>query len=290
MFLKYAFILFPYVALLLSMIIWGGVPTMIKLALTQIDVSSFIVLRFMISSILLLPVLGSITRKIKLISLPTWLAFAVTVAVMFYSQTWAIGAVSVSWYVVLFSITPALIAVFLRYKMSWKTILCVGLLGVSLFLFISTDRSDAQWSWLGLGAVFIGILSWVIYSVLIKKLHVAFNDVQITALTCYIAAIVNIGIWVMQGAHSLLNLSFNAYKLSALTGILLPLAFFCYSFAMRRVPRFAIFGQYFEPVFGLVIAVIVLGRSLSILQYGLSGLILLEVALVTKTISNSPHE
>lgn len=271
---------FPYAALLLSVAIWGGLPTITRIALTKMSVLAFITMRFLFSSILLSPYFLDVIKKYKKVSFGYWLAFVVTITLMFYSQTWSVAHIPVSWYVVIFSITPVVMALCLRYQMKWQAVFGVFLVLVNLFLFLSSGHGVFQWSVFGLVAVLIGMLCWVAYTVLLHQFHSIYNDIQITALTCYIAAAVNFCIWMFQGSYSGFHLSVYSCVISASLGIILPLAFFSYSYAMRHQPKFSIFGQYLEPVFGLIIALMILGGALSIKQYIAFAFVLIGVFFV----------
>lgn len=282
MLLNYMRFLIPYGSLIIAITIWGGLPTLTKLALSNMTVLGFIAVRFVFSSLLLSPYLISVAKKCRQVSLRYWLAFTVTISLMFYSQTWAIEQVAVSWYVVVFSVTPVVMALCLRYKMHWQATLGVIVVGFSLSVFLSNGHDSGQWHILGLLAVLVGMLCWVGYSILITQFHHAYSDIQITALTSFIAAIVNLIIWLAKTQSTVLYFNSYAYLFSAIAGIVLPVAFFSYSYALRHCPKFSIFGQYLEPVLGLIIANLILGGSLSLKQYIAFVFILTGVVFVTR--------
>lgn len=282
MLLKYVRALIPYGALIIAITIWGGLPTLTKLALDNMTVLGFIAIRFIFSSLLLSPYLLTVIKKSPDVPLKYWLILTVIITLMFYSQTWAIQQVAVSWYVVIFSITPVIMALCLRYRMHWQAIVGVILVGFSLLVFLSKGRDSGQWHLLGLTAVIVGMLCWVGYSLLVTRFHHAYSDIQITAITAYIAALVNVIIWLINVEHVSLAFDGQAYFLSAIAGVVLPIAFWSYSYALRRCPKFSVFGQYLEPALGLIIANFILGGTLMIKQYIAFVFILIGVIGVTR--------
>ena len=127
--------------------------------------------------------------------------------------------------------------------------------------------------------VVVGMFSWVLYSVLIKKFHAVYNDVQITALTCYLGAMINIVILFFH-SNDLSQWTLHTISLAGITGIILVFAFFCYSYGLRHQPKFSIFGQYLEPVFGLITAAFLFGNTLTPRQF-IAAFFILAGTLIT---------
>ncbi len=274
------------IATLLAIFIWGGLPSIVKIALSDLSISSFMVIRFFFASLFLLPFLNSIIRNCRKVSLPLWGASFLIIGTMFSSQTLAISLLPVSYYIIIFSINPVIIALFFRYRFQWQSIIGIGVVTISLFLFLTSSSHETQsLNILSFLIVSIGMISWVFYSVLIKKLQSTYNDMQITALTCYIGAIIN-GIFLFFHSNRVMEWQPHAIFLSGTAGIVSVFAFFCYSYGMRYQPKFCIFGQYLEPVLGLVIAAVLVGDHLSLLQL-ISGLLVLTGILVTTRYSKS---
>jgi drug/metabolite transporter (DMT)-like permease len=111
----------------------------------------------------------------------------------------------------------------------------------------------------------VGMISWVLYSVVINQLHKIYNDIEITALTCYAGAIVNIPFFVLKLGGALDN-KLHAILITCIMGALLLMAFYCYSYGMRKEPRFCIFSQYLEPIFGLIAASFFIRSAVTIPQ------------------------
>ncbi|MCW5590142.1 MAG: DMT family transporter [Legionellales bacterium] len=274
--------LIPYLAALFAVSVWGGMPVLVKMALKGISVPGFIALRFGFSSLLLLPCLKSVIKKLGDLNSRDLILFILVISVMFFSQTWAMDEIPVSWYVVIFSLTPVLMAVCLRYKMQWPAIVALLVIMISLYLFMSFKEQYDVLTIPAIIALVLGMLSWVFYSVLINKLHTVYNDLQVTTLTCYIAAIVNGLIWILFFRSHLSEINLSACLIAACVGAIVPCAFFCYSFAMRHQKLFAIYSQYLEPVLGLLLAALVFKDALSLLQYCCVVFILSGVIVVTR--------
>ncbi len=282
MLLTYRRELLAYSSLIIAISIWGGLPTITKLALSNIDIHGFILIRFLVSSILLSPYLKNILKQCRLISLKHWVFFTITVSMMFYSQTWAIEQIDVSFYIIIFSITPVIMALCLQYKIYWQAMLGIIIVSVTLIVVFSQNSSTRVLNISGVIATFIGIFCWVIYSIFVTKFHHIYNDIQITALTSYIAFLISCILWFSHINHFFPHIDKIAGMMSACTGIILLVAFFCYSYALRYRPKFAIFGQYLEPIVGLIISAFVLGNILTMEQYVYFFFILAGVVMVTR--------
>ncbi len=173
----------------------------------------------------------------------------------------------VSWYVVIFSICPVVLAICLRYKFKPIAIFSLVLVFVSLYYFLAQDKQQKQYFHIfSFLMLFVGMISWVGYSVIINKLHKAYNDIEITALTCYVGALVNTPFFLLTEFGPSLYNKLPAILIACIMGALLLIAFFCYSYGMRKAPEFCIFSQYLEPVFGLIAAFIFIGSVVTITQ------------------------
>jgi drug/metabolite transporter (DMT)-like permease len=68
-------------------------------------------------------------------------------------------------------------------------------------------------------------------------------------------------------------------------GVLLPIAFFCYAYGLRRARVFAVVGQYLEPVFGVAMAVVLFQERWT--GWQAVGLVIVVVAMMR--VSAIPH-
>jgi drug/metabolite transporter (DMT)-like permease len=272
----------PYIILLVALVVWAALPSFTKIALSGMSVISFIAIRFIFSSILMAPFLKQVAVNLLKISARFWLVFILTISIMFGSQTFAVSALPVSWYIVIFSATPILIALCLRYRFNYKSILGLALVFLGLiFFFLNTYKDNGSFSWIAIFCTIIGMFSWVFYSVLIKHLHKTYNDVQITALTTYLGAIASL-IAAFFLRVNLASIHWHSFLITAVLGLILPLAFFCYSYSIRYCQGFAIFGQYLEPIFGVIIAIMIFGNSLNFYAYVAAAIVLAGVAITTR--------
>jgi drug/metabolite transporter (DMT)-like permease len=273
----------PYFALLIAITIWGGLPAVTKLTLTGISVSLFITIRFLFSSLFLSPLIFRVLKKSRQLSLIHWCIFVLIISVMFYSQTWAIHQVPAPLYIVLFSATPVLMALCLRYTMRWPAILGLIVVLIALMFFLYEDKTSGIWSYWAIFAVCISMCSWIAYTVVIKQFQLIYDDLEITAITCFLAAIISVSISLIQADFQFLSqVSYKSIINAAAVGMVLPLAFLGYSFALRKKPIISIFGQYLEPVIGIIIAALLIGGTISSKQSIAVACLLIGVSLMSK--------
>ncbi len=267
--------LIPLMAFSIAIIIWSGLPAMTKLALSGMSISLFISIRFLCSSLFLFPFALPIIKKVKQLSINKWLCFISTITIMFYSQTWAIQQIPAIVYIVVFSATPVLMALCLRYQMQWQAFLGLIVVILALSLFVYDGKAMSIWSVPAILSMVISMGSWIAYTILIKQLHDVFNDLEITIITCFSAAFVSLMISFFSADFTMLSeLPLTTIIFAGLIGLILPMAFLGYSYALRKIPIVSIFGQYLEPVVGIVLTSVLLGGTVSLKQ-GLSIICLL---------------
>lgn len=270
-----------YVIVMMAITLWAALPTLTKMTLHDMSLPTFLMLRFCASSILLLYFFKSILRKILKISWINWFLFSAVITVMFISQTYAIQEIPVSEYVIIFTLAPIIMILCLRYYLAWPAIVGILISIVCLFWFLTSSSKNNVFQLLPCIAVITGMLSWVFYSLLIRRFQNVYNDGEITALTSYIGAIIYINIFMVEN-HSIIYPDAKSISLAVLTGIFSAVAFFCYSYGMRYLPKFSVFGQYIEPIISVVIASFFLGNMLSGEQYVAGVCVLFGTVLATR--------
>ena len=132
-------------------------------------------------------------------------------------------------------------------------------------LFVNPSEVRASYGWLPILYVFIGMMTWVAYTLLIKKFQVVYSNVEVTALTQFCALIACSTIWAASGFQTFQLGSENLASVLAL-GALTPLAYFGFASCLRALPKFGVVSQYLEPVFGIAIGYFFFRESLSTAQ------------------------
>lgn len=279
----------PYIAALGAISIWGLAPVFAKLVLLNSSIPTFLVLRFFSASIILLWLFPSIIKNIYKIRLSEWFKFIIVIFLLFYSQTYAIDNLPVAYYIILFSFSPIITYTLLRFSYTWSIVngIIISIIGIITFLY--HDSGQYHLNFISLFSLLVGILSWTYYSILIKRFHIIYSDLQITAITSYIALVSSLIFYAFH--HPLLLLIKTEYIVyGLLIGAILTLAFFLYSFSMRHQPIFSTFIQYLEPIIGLFGCALIFGQHLSFLQYFSSLLVIIGVIIIEKNTAGVKNE
>lgn len=268
-----------YLAALFAVFVWGAFPTVIKGALEFTSVEQLLTLRFAISTLLFIWVMPRAVSKVPKIPIASLLGFVLVGVVVFYSQTYALQEVPASWYVAAFTFVPIIFLAVYREPLNviGKLGSALAVLGMAVF-FISLGHSAAMSVW-NVTLVIISMLAWVAYSVFAKNLHPYLKDLELVAFTNLIGFLSSMAIWAMHSFQAQ-AWSFAGVSLSLLAGILLPAALVAYSFSLRENPVFAMFSQYLEPILGLVVAALLLGERMHLLQYMASLIVIVGTLLV----------
>ncbi|MGZ3772560.1 MAG: DMT family transporter [Pseudobdellovibrionaceae bacterium] len=256
---------FIYLAAISSVLIWSIAPVIMKFGLSSMELPFLLIIRFTVSSLVFLPLIGNVFRKAHRLSLWKWAIFFGIISVIYYLQMAALKSFPVSWYLIVFALNPLLTLVFNKTKFSKRLFISLGfaIFGSTLFLKVSELKVSIPLE----GWIYMigGMFAWVAYTVLLPKLQQVYDDVEITALTSFVGFIAAIFIFAASGKNHF-NFNMPGTVSSISLGILFPLAYYLFSVAIRHKPTFGIVCQYLEPVFGIAIAVIVLGENLQWIQ------------------------
>ena len=125
--------------------------------------------------------------------------------------------------------------------------------------------------------VTIGMLTWVVYTLLARKFHTIYSNSEVTALTQFAALAACVVIWIFHGLPNTELSTTHKMAVFAL-GALTPLAYFGFNSCLRTLPRFGVVSQYLEPVFGIAIGIAFFNESLTLSQALGSFLIVLGSA------------
>ncbi|MGW8392594.1 DMT family transporter [Pseudoduganella sp. HUAS MS19] len=273
----------PLVSLLLTLVIWASVPTVAKAALAHVSLVTYLMLRYTLAGLFMLPYLKQTMHGASRLSWGSWAVLVVSSCMIIYVQTWAIQQVTASWYIIVFSSCPVLIALLLRYRFTMRAV--AGLLATvgGLVLYLQDSHSSGTpFQFSALIGVLTGMLAWVAYSVIITRFHAVYNDTQITAICSYIGAVFSLALFLAAGDYSVQQANWQVAAAIVVSGALMPLSLWCYSYSMRKAEALTIFGQYLEPLIGLFIAFLVFGAELTAVACGAVALILGGTIAVTR--------
>lgn len=251
------------IAGILAVFLWAAIPAFVKVGTTEQNLSYLLVLRFMLASLLFLPVVGRILKKATKIPARQWGLLTIVLGMNYYFQGLAMHGVPASWYVVIFSLNPIIALALLKIPISKKKLLGLLLAFSGTLLFVSSEFGHAPI--LAIFYIFIGMLTWVVYTKFIQNFQKVYTDIESSALTQFVSLFASLLIWAWQSCPTQ---SLNSLEMSSMLalGTTTPVAYFCFSYCMRRTPSFGIVSQYLEPVFGVVIGVTLFHETLTTAQ------------------------
>ncbi|MBC7370631.1 MAG: DMT family transporter [Bdellovibrionaceae bacterium] len=275
-------------AVLFANLIWGLAPVLAKVGLEGVDEVSFLLLRFGLSSLLLAPFVIRALRKIRFLSIQEILIGVVAVSFHYYLQIYALKHVPVTWYVFFYSLCPIISLFALRVRLSLRLMAVCALAIVGTFVFVDLG-SGANISATALLALLASVGTWVLFTVGIRSWQKKMSDIEISGMTSFLSFVVFLIVGVFYGSGSgasALIAGWNQQALisTAALAVLMPIAFFAYSFSLRKAPALAVLGQYFEPLFGTIAAVLFLGEHVG--QHQAWGLGVVAVALTITMLPN----
>lgn len=263
-----------------AIVIWGAIPVLVKVTLNTIPVSEYLFFRFLIGSLIILPWLSGIIKKRRAMSTLLWAVLALDLFGNYFFQTLAMQGLPASWYIVIFALNPVLALVLLRTKLDRALRIALGAAFGGTILFVNTsDAGPSPWM---LFCIVVGMLTWVIYTLVIRKFQRVFSDPEITAVTQALSLVSMSVLWAVKGfPHQPVDTA-GLVGITVL-GAFTPLAYFMFSYALRRMPIFGVSSQYLEPVVGLWLAHIVFGESLNLRQWlGVIVIVISTVALAKR--------
>lgn len=241
-------------AALLAILIWSLAPALMKAQDASIPILYFLFLRYLLGSFIFIPGLKSLVKKLRHLPLPTLIGFTVFLIANHTLQFVAIRNLSVSWYVVLFALSPVLSLIFLRIPIDAKKIFWIGLAILGTLVFVLSNTLT-QLPLLGLASLFASTLCWALITVFTKKIQAQLLDSEVAGLGHFLSLGVFFLLWALQGAPTI-DLSLTSYFSIFLLGTGLSAAFILFSYALRHRPELAVISQYLEPVFGVIAGVI----------------------------------
>ena len=250
---------------LLAVVLWAAIPALVKTGIQSIDISLLLLLRFLISSAVMIPLLPRVLKNSKNIRIHLWAALLVVLGANYYFQALAMAAVPVSWYTVIFSLNPILALLIIRVPFQRKMIIPLFIAIVGTFLFVNEPSPKGKIDFLSILFLVIGMLTWVFYTRLVTEFHKIYSDAETTALTQFVSLVAILPIAIWKGVH-IQSLSSGALFSVLTLGATTPFAYFGFSYCLRKLPVFGVVSQYLEPVVGIIIGVCFFSESLSSLQ------------------------
>lgn len=260
---------------LFAILIWSAIPAFVKVSSTVESLPFLLVCRFLLASLLFLHIIKRISIQFNKVPKRLWILLTIVLAANYYFQGLAMIHLPVSWYLIIFCLNPILALLALQVRMTRKTWLGITFSIIGTLAFVRLDEVMKMQSLLPFLFLFIGMITWVGYTFIIKKFQSTYSNVETTAITQFSSLIGCLCIWVLFGTKiNSLNLPEAASVLAL--GLFTPLAYYGFNVCLRKLPKFGILSQYLEPVFGLAIGFIFFKEVLSLQQLFGAGLIIVS--------------
>jgi len=260
-----------------SVLIWSLAPLVIKRGVEGLPILFYLFFRFLLSTTLLLPWARSVFARRRSLPARDWLLLTLILGANYSLQTWALEGLPASWYIAVFSLHPllALAGLRVRFSAALGAAIALSIAGAGLFVGMANVADPPSLgAWL---ALFGGMLTWVLYTLVIRRFQRVYSDVEVTALTTFLSFVFFAAAWAATG-FAFVGLTEAHFAAIGGAGLLLPVAFFLFSVSLRETPVFCVMSQYLEPVIGLLGAVIFLGEGMTPAQVG-GGLLILAGTL-----------
>ncbi|WP_375765109.1 DMT family transporter [Archangium gephyra] len=272
-----------------SIAIWSVAPVLVKWGVSGANIALFLVLRFTISALGFVGMVPTLWARRRSLPGRIWGLLFLCLGANFYLQTLALETLPAAAYIVLFALNPLLSFLVLRLPLTRRTVAAAAgaILGAAVFM----AAGDGSWALprpAGLLAMAGGMLTWVMYTALLPPLQRVYTDAEVSGVTNLVAlaAVAPVCLAHLVSGTGL-ELPGRALIAAIALGVLLPLAYWMFSYSVRRAPVFGILCQYLEPVLGVLLAVLLLGERLLLHQFVGGAIVITAMGLVPLSPSNT---
>jgi drug/metabolite transporter (DMT)-like permease len=283
-------------SMVVACVIWGTSFAFGKIALGQLSVSQVILLRFLMASVVLTPVLIRRRARLPLSDLPLLvLTGFLAVPVSFLLQFQGLAMTTVSRASLIVGAAPPLMALagmgFFRERPGprvWAAV-ALSVLGIAVI----SGSPGAGGSWIGDGLVFLSIVTSVAWVMIIKRVSRRLTSFVATAYLIVFGTLTLVPIALLQGGFPRLDLPLDVWlSVLALGALCTALAFVLWNWGLERTSasRAGVFLN-IEPVVGALLGVTLWGDTLGA-GVAIGGALIIGAALLVsndgRTASASP--
>jgi len=261
--------------------LWSAIPAFVKTGSDAESLPFLLTLRFLLASVFFITLVPKLIRLVPRVQTKYWIILLVSLGANFYFQGLAMIHLPVSWYLVIFCLNPALALFFIGVKFNRKLVIGLLMSMIGTFLFLDWKEVTGSYGPLPFLFLTIGMLTWVAYTVLVKKFQTVYSSLEVTGITQILSLMACTFIWLADGAFFKIPTQAEGVSILAL-GILTPLAYFGFTACLRTLPRFSIVAQYLEPIFGFAIGVMFFNESLTVAQIAGSMMIVFGSVAIEK--------
>lgn len=275
----------PVCSGIFATLLWALFPAFCKIALKDMSVYEFLLLRYVIAFSVVGFLLPRIYKKRLQMPLKSWVLIASLVSVHNTTQGLCLLEVPVSWYILFFSCAPAITYMMMPFRKKPVVYGFFGLAVVGTVIFITPSTVGVTPSPLSLFYLMVSTVSWAALTRVMADFHKIYNDMEISCILNGSNLVTAIGLFLLFSSHGLTEVSVQIQGLLPLflIGVTSPLAVVLFSKSIRLFPSFGIASQYLELVFGVAIGVIFFAEIPGFYQY--VGLFFLVFSLVGITLA-----
>jgi drug/metabolite transporter (DMT)-like permease len=251
---------------LVAVFLWGVIPILFKVGAETTPISFLLLVRFLVANVILMPVFFKFLKFKKHVTKIKWFYLFLSTAMSLICFSIALDGMSASVYIALYSVNPLATLLFLRSKITPKILLSLAviLIGVAAVLDF-TNPFNSKTNIFDLFLLLCGMLSWAIYTKLIIEFQNTYDDSLNAAITHFLS-LISMFLWWSYDGFVTVKMDSSFIGISIIFGFCSPVAFFCYSYCLRKVQTFGVLSQYLETLFGLLATRIVLNEMMSDIQ------------------------
>ncbi|HUV46685.1 MAG TPA: DMT family transporter [Candidatus Bathyarchaeia archaeon] len=268
-----------YLALLTTCIIWGFAPPIIKYSLGFVTPIEFLTLRFLIVSVLILPVFLSKYKKqpFKLKDLGLLILIALcgttfTLGLLF----WGLSKTSAIDSAVIAATCPLMIVisgvVFLKEIVTKQEKVGLGLAFLGTLIAVASPLVNGNKMFhsaniSGNFLIFVSNITWTVYSILSKKLTKKYSSFNITAFSFFVGFLTFSPLFYLTSNLTLTTLfsnpGFPGILYMSILGSIIGYFTYTYGFSLIEASEATLFS-YLQPIFSVPLAVLWLKEKVTL--------------------------
>ena len=265
-----------------AIFLWALIPIIFKAGVAEYDASTLFLARFLFSLILFIPLFFRSKILLELRKEPlSSLKIGIALFICYYFFSCALTLMSASAYIIIYSLNPVISLLFLKVKLNSRLVVSIALGVLGIIVSLGNSSLNLSASLKGICYIVLGMTSWAVYTKLLIDSHKTYTDLENSFLTHFISFFVAAAWWMSNKMPSPPQ-SITFYGLAFAFAIISPLAYFCFSYALRIAPVFGILSQFLDPVVSLFLAVLFLQEKMNMYQFAALPLVFTSAYLAMR--------
>lgn len=248
----------PALAGIAAMLIWASMPTLIKYGTDDLDLFQFVVLRYGLPLVCVVPFLPAVLTKVRGTARGRWFALAITMQAHVVLQVYALQhSLPASWFGLAFALGVPLTVVALKATLDTARVVSLGSAFVGVLFFVRFQDLDT-FPTLGVVLAVLGSMAaWIVLTVQMVHLQKRLGDGEILVVFILLMAPAVIAM-APAAAWRWPTLIGGTAIVALATGVALALVLF--SYCLRRLRVFGVSVQYLETIFAALIGTVFRGE------------------------------